>query len=68
MSDRITKLGHLVEVISVSATEHNASPFSRVVVREGKDGPVRDIEHVLVSTGLKGPEVIIQVAETPNGQ
>lgn len=59
----INKLGQLVELICTCAKQYNASPFSRVIVRQGTDGPEREIEHVLVRQTLRGTEVIIQVPE-----
>jgi hypothetical protein len=61
----INKLGQLVDYIMTCAKQHNASPFSRVIVREGANGPEREIEQVCMRTTLLGPEVILQVAERP---
>jgi hypothetical protein len=61
----IAKFGQLIEYMKTAARQHNASPFSRVIVREGSGGVERVIDHVVVRESLKGPEVIIQVSEHP---
>jgi hypothetical protein len=61
----IGKLGQLIDYITIAARQHNVSPFSRVIVREGAGGVERVIDHVVVRTTLRGPEVIIQVSEHP---
>lgn len=61
----IDNIGTFIAMATEAARSHGLQPTSRVIVREGKNGPERSVEHVVMRTGLLGPELIIQTTASP---
>jgi hypothetical protein len=56
----IQKVGQLIDYIRACVTEHGASPTTRVVVREGDNGPEREIEFIKMGEDQRGRFIILQ--------
>jgi hypothetical protein len=61
----IDKVGHLVDTITNAVMENGLTSRGDVFIREGRNGPERRIENVVVRRDLQGICIIIQTKEEP---